>query len=240
MCGRFALTQSPETFRSFFKYLEQPNFPPRYNIAPTQPVAVVTAEARMRHFRLMRWGFVPEWVKDPADFPLLVNARAESLRYKPSFKTAIRHRRCIFMADGFYEWQREGTEKQPFLFRMRDRGPIPIAGLWETYADPDGGEIDTCAIVTTDANGLMSAIHDRMPVILSEQGVERWLATNVYSVKEAMAEAKPCSDDWLDMMPVSKRVNNARMDDAGVQEEVNVVGLPAPKKKAAPAQGSLF
>lgn len=240
MCGRFALTRPPEVFQSYYRYPEQPNFPPRYNIAPTQPVPVVTADNRSRHFRLMRWGFVPEWVKDPAAFPLLINARAESLQFKPSFKAAIRHRRCIFLADGFYEWQRVGNVKQPFLFRMRSGGPLPMAGLWETYADPDGGEIDTCATITTAANGLMSAIHDRMPVVLDEQGIERWLMTGVYSVKEAMAAAKPCPDDWLDMIPVSTRVNSAREDDAGLQEEVVLAEKSVRKKESEPRQGSLF
>lgn len=240
MCGRYALTQSPEKFRQFFRYLEQPNFPPRYNIAPTQPVAVVVQDSAARHFRLMRWGFIPEWVKDPAQFPLLINARAESLCSKPSFKAAIRHRRCIFLADGFYEWRRAGAVKQPFLFRMRSRKPVPMAGLWETYADPNGGEIDTAAIVTTDANGLMSSIHDRMPAILGEKGIERWLAAGVYSVREALAEAKPCPDDWLDMVPVSPRLNSARFDDENLQEVVTLEEKQSGYEDTGPAQGNLF
>ncbi|MEN3930251.1 SOS response-associated peptidase [Microvirga sp. W0021] len=241
MCGRYALTLSPEILREFYDYVEQPNFPPRYNIAPTQPVPVVVQDSRVRHFRLMRWGFIPEWVKDPGAFPLLVNARSESLRYKPSFKTAIRHRRCIFMADAFYEWKRTGNDKQPFMFRMKSGGPLPMAGLWETYADPDGGEIDTVAVVTTNANGLMAPIHDRMPVILGEEGIKRWLATGVYSVKEALAEAKACPDDWLNMTPVSKRINSAREDDADLQVPVELKKeLLGPKKNEGPVQGSLF
>lgn len=237
MCGRYAVTLSPEKFRQFFQYTEQPNFPPRYNIAPTQPVPVVVQDHSARHFRLMRWGFLPEWVKDPAQFPLVINARADSLRAKPSFKAAVKHRRCIFLADGFYEWRREGQAKQPFLFRMRSREPMPIAGLWETYADPDGGEMDTAAIITTEANGLMSSIHHRMPVILGKSSIESWLSTGVYSVREAMAEARACPDEWLDCIPVSTRLNNANIDDENLQQEID---LKEVMRKELPVQGSLF
>ncbi len=149
----------------------------------------------------------------------------------------MKHRRCIFLADGFYEWRREGQVKQPFLFRMRSREPMPIAGLWETYADPDGGEMDTAAIITTEANGIMSSIHHRMPVILGKTGIERWLATGVYSVREAMAEARACPDEWLDCIPVSPRLNNAAIDEASLQQEIE---LKETTKERLPLQGSLF
>jgi hypothetical protein len=123
MCGRFALTLSPRKSSAAYGYVEAPNFPPRYNIAPTQPVAVVLEEEGARHFRLMRWGFLPSWVKDPKDFPLVINARRETLTEKATFRNAIRRRRCIFLADHFYEWRREGREKQPFAIRMKDGGP---------------------------------------------------------------------------------------------------------------------
>lgn len=244
MCGRYALTLSPERFREFFQYVEQPNFPPRYNIAPTQPVPVVVEESGARHFRLMRWGFLPEWVKDPTQYPLVINARAESLVSKPSFKAAIRYRRCIFLADGFYEWRRGASPKQPFLVRMRSREPMPMAGLWETYSDPDGGEIDTAAIVTTAANPAMSAIHERMPAILDQAGVEKWLSISNCPVGDALEVARPCPESWLDMIPVSTRLNNAREDDAELQTEVPPLeeksGLVRKATAKNPAQGSLF
>ena len=150
MCGRFTITQSPEVFRDFYDYSERPNFPARFNVAPTQPVPIVVADRGGRHFQLVRWGFLPEWVKDPKAFPLLLNARGETLDTKPAFKAAFKRRRCIFLADGFYEWHRQGREKAPFLIRRKDRQPLPMAGLWETYSDASGGEIDTAAIVTHD------------------------------------------------------------------------------------------
>lgn len=249
MCGRFAATLSPERFRQFYRYLEQPDFPPRFNIAPTQPVPVVVEDSGGRHFRLMRWGFVPEWVKDPAEFPLIINARKENVASKPSFKVAIRHRRCIFLADGFYEWQREGNAKKPYLFRLKSREPLPLAGLWETYASPDGGEIDTAAIVTTAANPFMAQIHTRMPVILDQEGIEKWLAVGRTTTREALALTKPCADDWLDMVTVSPRLNDARQDDAALQEEVpqektlsplETGKRPGATRKSSPDQGSLF
>ena len=125
MCGRYAITLPPDTYREFFGYPEQPNFPPRYNVAPTQPVPVVLDDRGERHFRLVRWGFLPGWVKDPKDFPLVINARGETLETKPTFKAALKRRRCIFLTDGFYEWRRDGKEKTPFLIRPRDRSPMP-------------------------------------------------------------------------------------------------------------------
>mgnify|MGYP001274335293 CR=1 FL=1 len=249
MCGRYAITLSPEDYRELFGYPEQPNFPPRYNVAPTQPVPVVLQERGERHFRLVRWGFLPSWAKEPKEFPLVINARGETLETKPTFKAALKRRRCIFLADGFYEWQRHGREKAPFLIRLRERGPMPLAGLWETYTDPAGGEIDTAAIVTTDANGVLSAIHDRMPVILSRDAIEAWLDVRDENTDRAMRLVRPCPEEWLDMVPVSRRVNKVENDDAGVQEP-----LPAPepapvatKRRAAKPrssdeddQGSLF
>jgi len=228
MCGRYAVTLPPDAYREFFGYPEQPNFPPRYNVAPTQPVPIVTEDRGERHFRLVRWGFLPGWVKDPKEFPLVINARGETLETKPTFKAALKRRRCVFLADGFYEWRRQGREKAPFLIRPQGRGPMPLAGLWETYSDPSGGEIDTAAIVTTDANGTLSAVHDRMPVILSPEDIGAWLDVTDERA-DVMRLVRPCPDDWLDMVPVSSRVNKVSNDDAGLLEP-----LSAPE--AAPVQ----
>jgi len=232
MCGRYAITLPPEAYRALFGYLEQPNFPPRYNVAPTQPVPTVEG-AKERHFRLVRWGFVPGWVKDPKDFPLVINARGETLQSKPTFKSALKYRRCVFLADGFYEWQRRGREKAPFLVRMEDHGPMALAGLWETYSHPDGGEIDTAAVVTTDANGAVCGIHDRMPVILGRDEIGPWLDTNAVSADEAMRFVRPCPDEWLTTVPVSTRVNKVENDDAGVQAP-----LAAPEAKPVTETGT--
>jgi putative SOS response-associated peptidase YedK len=250
MCGRYAITLPPEAFRQLFAFEEQPNFPPRYNVAPTQPVPIVREEAGRRHFGLVRWGFLPSWVKDPRDFPLVINARGETLTTKPTFRAALKRRRCIFLADGFYEWQRRAGGKAAFLIRRRDRGPLPLAGLWETYTDPEGGEIDTAAIVTTDANRTLAAVHDRMPVILGPDGIGPWLEVGQGETARALELVRPCPDEWLELVAISKRVNRVENDDPSVQDPV-AQPQPAPprpsrSRAAKPRssdedeQGSLF
>ena len=131
MCGRFVITSPPEALRQIFGYLEQPNFPPRHNIAPTQPIPVVIIENGARHFRLMRWGLIPAWIKDPRQFTLLINARSESVTEKPAFKNAIRRRRCLVPADGYYEWHASDGRRRPYFIRRRDADPFGLAGLAE-------------------------------------------------------------------------------------------------------------
>src|SRR5271167_4218612 len=138
MCGRFVVTSPPDALRQIFGYLEQPNFPPRFNIASTQSIPVVIIENGTRHFRLMRWGLMPAWVKDPRKFTLLINARAETVREKPAFKNAMKRRRCLIPADGYYEWQSAGKIKQPYFIYRRDRQPFGFAGLAETWLGPNG------------------------------------------------------------------------------------------------------
>src|ERR1700749_2813696 len=158
MCGRFVITSAPEALRRLFAYAEQPNFPPRYNIAPTQPIPVVIVENDVRHFRLMRWGLLPAWVKDPGKFSLLINARAETVLEKPAFKNAIKRRRCLIPADGYYEWQVSDKPKRPNFSHRRDGAPIGLAGLAETWIGPNGEELDTVAIVTVPASADLSGL----------------------------------------------------------------------------------
>ncbi len=250
MCGRYAITLPPDTYRDFFGYKQRPNFPARFNVAPTQPVPVVLRDGDEPQFCLVRWGFLPAWVKDPKEFPLVINARGETLDTKPTFRNALKYRRCVFLADGFYEWQRRGREKAPFLIRRRDGAPLPFAGLWETYSHPDGGDIDTAAIVTTDANGVLAPIHDRMPVVLSPEGVRRWLDARAVNGEEALSLVRPCPEEWLDMAPVSTRVNKVENDDPDLQTPLaapETRPVPEPKRKAAKVrstdedeQGKLF
>ncbi|MCJ2007571.1 SOS response-associated peptidase [Methylobacterium sp. J-092] len=254
MCGRFFIAQAPERFAEFYGYPERPNFPPRYNVAPTQPVPIVIAESGARHFRLVRWGFWPSWLKDPKTFPLVINARVESILEKATFRGAVRHRRCVFLADGFYEWRREGTGRgavrTPFAIRRADGAPMALAGLWESWLGADGSEIDTAAIVTTGANGTMAAVHDRMPAILAPEQVAPWLDTRAVDQAEAAALCRPCPDDWLRLDPVSDRVNAVRNDDAALIEPVGrpqpaipPADRPAaeqPRSSDEDAQGSLF
>ncbi len=212
MCGRFALLSSPEEIRRLLSYDEQPNFPPRYNIAPTQPVPVVHAGHGARHFRLMRWGLIPSWVKDPKQFALLLNARVEGINDKPSFRGAMKYRRSLIPADGFYEWQKQGKAKQPFFIRARNGEPFAFAALYETYTDKDGGEIDTAAIVTTSANETLAPIHERMPVIVPPEHCEAWLDCNRVDAKQAAALVGRAPDDFLEAIPVSPRVNSVNND----------------------------
>ena len=219
MCGRFVITSPPDAMRRLFRYGEQPNFPARYNIAPTQPVGVVRLSERARQFVLMRWGFLPGFVRDPKTFPLIINARAEGIAEKPSFRAAIRRRRCLLPADGFYEWRREARAKEPFLIRRPDRGPIAFAGLWETWSSADGSEVDTACIITCGPNGTMAAVHDRMPVILSSRDFDCWLDPDSTG-PDVLSLLRPAPDEALELVPVSDRVNKVANDDADVQASV--------------------
>jgi putative SOS response-associated peptidase YedK len=213
MCGRFALTDAPEEVAALLGYLEVEDFPPRYNIAPTQPIAIVRAEHHARRVALARWGFVPSWVEDPRRFQLLINARTEGIATRPAFKNAIRYRRCLVPASGFYEWHRQGKAKQPYWVRPRGGGPIAFAGLWETWSDRDGGEIDSACIVTTAANATLTPIHARMPVIIEPDKFELWLTGET---DDALALLKPAPDTLLEAYQVSDRVNKADADDPGL------------------------
>ena len=166
MCGRYAVTSAPEAIRALFGYPEQPNFPPRYNIAPTQPIAIVRLRDGKRQFALVRWGLLPSWVKDPKNFTLLINARGESVIDKPAFSAAMKRRRCLIPADGFYEWKAIGTRKQPYYVRAKSGQPLAFAGLWETWTGPNGEGLETAAVVTTRSNRALADIHERMPVIV--------------------------------------------------------------------------
>jgi len=222
--------------RAFFAYVEQPNFPPRYNIAPTQPIPLVAARGGERHFMLARWGFLPGFVKDPKDFPLLINARAETLAEKPSFRAALRRRRCLIVADGFYEWRRAAPQagraapRPAYLIRRVDGAPMGFAGLMETWSDPSGGEIDTACIVTTPANRLMALIHDRMPAILDPEAFALWLDNDGVDASTATALLRPAPEAALELIPIGPAVNRAANDAAAVQQPIGEA------IRAAPAQ----
>ncbi len=214
MCGRFVITSPPAAIRAAFDYREQPNFPARLNIAPTQPVGVVLAEGGARHFRLMRWGFLPAWVKDPRGFPLLINARAETVRDKPAFRNAIRRRRCLVPADGYYEWQTIGNRKLPYFIYVRDGGPIGFAAVAETWCGPNGEEVDTVAIVTAAARGGLKALHDRVPVTIEPPDFGRWLDCAAINVNEAATLMVAPAEGVFAWHRVSRDVNRVANDDA--------------------------
>jgi putative SOS response-associated peptidase YedK len=258
MCGRFVITSPPDALRQMFGYEEQPNFPPRHNIAPTQPIPVVISDHGKRHFRLMRWGFVPAWVKDPRNFTLLINARAETVREKPAFKNAIRRRRVLVPADGYYEWQATGGTKRPFFIHRRDGAPLGFAALAETWAGPNGEEVDTVAIVTTAASPDLATLHHRMPVTIASRDFERWLDCSTDDAAEVIELLGSPEEGIFVWHEVSRRVNAAANDDAQLvlaitdderaAEEASMQAKrpakPSAPRTAAPAdddgQGSLF
>jgi len=250
MCGRYIITSPPEALRALFAYEEQPNFPPRYNVAPSQPIAIVRVVDGRRHFALVRWGLLPPWVKDPKTFTLLINARGESAIDKPAFRAAMRRRRCLIPADGFYEWQTVGGRKRPFFVRAKFGAPFAFAGLWETWTGPNGEELETAAIVTTTANRALAPIHGRMPVIVPPEAFDLWLNTADVDARSAMALIAPAPDELLDAYEISTAVNRAANDDPALinpapNMPVPQAEAPAPRKsrrqpKKDDRQPSLF
>jgi putative SOS response-associated peptidase YedK len=211
MCARYVITSPAQAVRALFGYAELPNFPRRYNVAPTQPIPIVRLNGGKRSFALVRWGFLPSWVKDPRGFSLLINARGESVLDKPAFRNAIRRRRCLLPADGFYEWS-DATPRRPYFVRPKSGAPIAFAGLWETWCGPNGEEVDTATIVTTQANRLLAPIHDRMPVIVPSDAFNLWLDCANVDATTATALFAPAADALLEWYPVSKVVNRASND----------------------------
>ncbi|MEW5962246.1 MAG: SOS response-associated peptidase [Pseudomonadota bacterium] len=221
MCSRYSLTSPPEAVRATFRYDNEERFPPRYNIAPTQPVAIVrTASSGKREFALVRWGLIPSWVKDPATFSTLINARSETAVSKPSFRAAMRHRRCLVPADAYYEWTGPQGAKQPHMVRLAKGGPFGIAGIWEHWLGPDGSEIETMAILTTTASRSLAWLHDRMPVIVPPEAYELWLDCRSGSARDAEALLVPARDGLLETIAISPRLNNPRNEGPEVQAPV--------------------
>jgi putative SOS response-associated peptidase YedK len=245
MCGRYAITSAPEAIRALFRYPDRPNFPPRYNVAPTQPVPVVRLIEGQRRFALMRWGLIPSWVKDPKTFALLINARGESVNDKPAFRYAMKRRRCLFPADGFYEWKLEGGRRRAFYARRSGGGPLAFAGLWETWTGPNGEEMDTAAIVTTQANSEMGAVHHRAPVIVPPEQFELWLddKSDPRLVEQVI---RPAPDGSMEVFEVSPAVNKVTNDSPDLTEpytappEAERVEQRRRKRAADSGQGSLF
>lgn len=215
MCGRYTQTQSAQAIAATFDLDEVPPLPPRYNIAPTQLVSTVlqTQHQRDRQLRVLRWGLVPSWAKDPAIGNRMINARAETVAEKPSFRTALRYRRCLVIADGFYEWQRQGGQKQPYYFQLHDHQPFGFAGLWEHWESQTTGEmLETCTILTTEANAVLSPVHDRMPVILPPDAYDRWLDPDCTTATAVLPLLRPYAAEAMQSYPVGSLVNRASSD----------------------------
>ncbi|HEV2265183.1 MAG TPA: SOS response-associated peptidase [Stellaceae bacterium] len=225
MCGRYKLATPAEILRDVFGFVERPNLPARYNVAPTQDAPVVRQRrqpAGERTVQNLRWGLIPSWAKDAKIGASLMNARAESLASRPAFAKALRQRRCAVLADGFYDWSGEGAARQPYLVTRRDNAPFAFAGLWDRWIDPRDAAAtptDSFTIVTTAANELLRPLHPRMPVILAGADLNAWLdpASEPARVTSALAGV-PVAD--LRYVPVAKRVNSARIDEANLTEPV--------------------
>ena len=216
MCGRFTLTADIQTLQDAFPFVAMPEgmpgaVQPRYNIAPTQPVAVVPNDGKNR-LDFFVWGLIPSWAKDPSIGNRMINARAETLLEKPSFRNAFRRRRCLILADGFYEWRKEPGGKTPMFIQMEDGKPFAFAGLWELWRAPDSSEVLSCTIITTEPNDLMSSIHNRMPVILPESAYPRWLESGEVDPGPLVELLKPYEASPMRAYPVSPLVNNPKND----------------------------
>jgi putative SOS response-associated peptidase YedK len=210
MCGRYTLTVDAESIQMYFPWLKVPeNISRRYNIAPSQPIAVVpnTGEKKMDFFI---WGLIPSWAKDPKIGSRLINARSETLSDKPSFRSAYRRRRCLILADGFYEWVKQPGQnvKSPYYVQLKSKGLFAFAGLWETWYAPDGSELKTATIITTEPNELVSRIHGRMPVILSKDSYGLWLDPGEKSREELDHLLVPYPSEEMIQFPVSRVVNS--------------------------------
>ena len=216
MCGRFAFYSPAEATTALFGAASGAiEVAERYNIAPTQSVAAIREDAAgARELAMLRWGLVPSWAKDPAIGNRMINARAETVAEKPSYRSAYKHRRCAILANGFYEWRKEGNGKTPWFITTEDDSPFAFAGLWEAWSDKETGEsLQTTTIITADANDFMSSLHHRMPVILQPDAADRWFSGDnelIHNVADITPELKA----W----PVDRRVNNARNEGADLIE----------------------
>ncbi|MCL4871711.1 MAG: SOS response-associated peptidase [Anaerolineae bacterium] len=214
MCGRFALTASPEQIALAFSLAEMPTLAPRYNIAPSQPVAAVrlNRDIGQRELTHFHWGLIPSWAKDPAIGYKMINARSETAAEKPSFRNALKYRRCLVPVSGFYEWQKVGKGKQPHYIHLAEQPVLAIAGLWEHWQSADGSEIESCTLLTTTPNELMRPLHDRMPVILHPDDYTLWLNPQQTDAAALQPLFRPFPAELMTAYPVSTLVNSPMND----------------------------
>lgn len=222
MCGRYTLATPTEALAELFQLQTAlPSLRPRYNIAPTQPVAVVRRSTEgEREMVIMHWGLIPSWAKEPDIGNRLINARSETVSEKPSFRSAFKRRRCLVPTDGFYEWQRLNKRKQPHYVRMGDGEPFAFAGLWERWDGQDETVIESCTILTTEANAFVRPIHNRMPVIVEPGNYDLWLEAEPDRTGALARLMRPYSGDRLTAFPISTWVNSPKNDDARCVEPI--------------------
>jgi putative SOS response-associated peptidase YedK len=215
MCGRFTLTDPNADLAVQFSLPEIPDLQPRYNVAPTQPVAAVrvAAESAVREMILLHWGLIPFWAKDRRIGARMINARSETVAEKPAFRVALRRRRCLVLADGFYEWQKQNGAKQPYYVRLQDGRAFAFAGLWEQWSGPDGDVIESCTLITTRPNELLRPVHNRMPVILHPGDYDLWLDLEVQRPDVVLPLLRPYPGTEMVAYPVTRWVNSPHNDD---------------------------
>lgn len=221
MCGRYTLTVDASVLAELFELEPLTELQPRYNIAPTQTVPIVRLDRHQnREWSMVRWGLIPSWAKEAKISGRLINARAETVAEKPSFRAAFQSRRCLVPADGFFEWTKAPGGKQPYHIRLTHRGPFAFAGLWERWARDDAEPVESCTILTTEANGIMAPLHHRMPVILPVQRYSDWLEGDPRNPAMAETLLIPHSNDGMEVVPVSTVVNSVANDDPRCLEPI--------------------
>lgn len=210
MCGRYTLSTPTDLLSDLYELETEVEAEPRFNIAPTQeaPVVRMSADTRARRLDLLRWGLVPFWAKDPSIGNRMINARSETVAEKPAYRVSLRKRRCLVLADGFYEWQATGGPKQPFFFHRQDGDPFAMAGLWDRWEKGEAGPLETFTILTTSPNEVVAPIHKRMPVILQPEDYDRWLDPSLEDLDSLLPLLEPASDTLLEAVAVSTYVNN--------------------------------
>ena len=229
MCGRYRLSWRKQIIEEHFDSVSgEEDWSPRYNIAPTQPVPIIRPHPKepRRKLSLVRWGLIPSWAKDASGSASMINARSESAATKPAFRDALKSRRCLVPADGFYEWARDGKTRQPYCFEVNGGELFTFAGLWERWKDPSGQWIKSCSILTTTPNAVTSAVHDRMPVILNPDDYDLWLDPGFTDVTAVAEMLRPYDARPMRCYPVSTRINQAANDDAERAKPVEIEEPP--------------
>jgi len=225
MCGRYQLSRRKQIIEEHFDAVSgEEDWGPRYNIAPTQPVPVVRQNPKepVRELSLVRWGLIPSWAKDPSAAARMINARSETVAAKPAFRDALRFRRCLVPADGFYEWAQTGKTKQPYCFEVNNGQLFAFAGIWDRWRDAGAKIVETCSILTTTPNAVTSAVHDRMPVILDPDAYDLWLDPGMRDAAAASGLLRPFDARLMRCYPVSTRINHVANDDEGCSRPVEL------------------
>jgi putative SOS response-associated peptidase YedK len=225
MCGRYRLSRRKQLVEEYFDCGGDEDWIPRYNVAPTQPVPIIRQNPKepRRELWLARWGLIPWWAKDSSGSAGMINARSETAATKPAFRDALKLRRCLIPANGFYEWKRDGRTKQPYCFEVNEGKLFAFAGIWDRWKDPSGNWIKTCSILTTTPNALTSAVHDRMPVILDPACYDLWLDPGMQDVRVVSDMLKPFDARLMRSYPVSSRVNHVANDDEACSTPVELI-----------------